>query len=395
MARLPTLASVGVESFPNMSDTQHKADWGTRRKGGTFVVHFSGSWVNGVARPNPEMLHLDIEFEKELKELHLEADHLDGWDSTLLVAVRQLCDWAEARGLATRLDGMPQGVQNLMELSRAVPENKQLDEEAPDDFLSNLGEYSLTAYKGLHGYFEFLGQLVIDMFAFLRGRGQFRAKDFLTILQAAGAQALPIVSLLSFLTGLIIAFIGVIQLQKFAADIYVADLVGLAITRELGAVMAGVIMAGRTGAAFAAQIGSMQVNEEVDALSTFGISPMQFLVVPRVLALVLMMPLICACADFVGIIGGMVVAVMISEVSILQYCNQIQIAVDLNDLGTGLFKSAVFGLIIALAGCYRGLNCGRDASSVGQAATSAVVTSITWIVVADAIFAVMFHILGI
>ncbi len=378
-----------------MNDTQQQADWGTRRKGRAFVVHFSGLWINGVPKPSPDALYLDLECEKELQTIHLEADHLSGWDSSLLVAVRQLCDWAEARGLQARLDGMPQGVQNLLELSRAVPENKQLGEEAPDDFLSNMGARTLDAYRGLNSYFEFLGQLLINLFAFICGRRQLRSKDFLTILQAAGAQALPIVALLSFLTGLIIAFIGVIQLKKFAADIYVADLVGLAITRELGAVMTGIIMAGRTGAAFAAQIGSMQVNEEVDALTVFGISPMQFLVVPRVLALVLMMPLVCACADFVAILGGMVVAVSISEVSVLQYCNQTQLAVDLSDLTVGLFKSAVFGCIIALAGCYRGLNCGRDASSVGQATTSAVVTSITWIVIADAIFAVMFHILGI
>lgn len=378
-----------------MTDTTHKADWGTRRKGGTFVVHFSGSWVHGQGKPDPDLLHADIEAEAELKTLHLEADHLTGWDSSLLVTVRQLCDWAESRGLRVRLEGMPDGVRNLIELSQAVPENKQVDTCEPDDFLSGMGEGALAAYRGVNGYFDFLGQLCIDLFAFLRGRGQLRRKDFLLLLQATGAQAVPIVSLLSFLTGLIIAFIGVIQLQKFAADIYVADLVGLATTRELGAVMAGVIMAGRTGAAFAAQIGSMQVNEEVDALTTFGISPMQFLVVPRVLALILMMPLLCACADFVAILGGMVVAVMISDVSMLQYGNQVQAAVGLNDLFVGLSKSVVFGLIIALAGCYRGLNCGRDASSVGRAATSAVVTSITWIVVADAIFAVMFHILGI
>jgi len=378
-----------------MSDTTHKADWGTRREGGQLVVYFSGAWVNDAPKPSVETLHADIVAEPDLQTLHLDSDQLTGWDSTLLVAVRQLCGWAEARGLRTRLDGLPEGVQNLIALSRAVPENKQLDDESPDDFLSNMGERTLAAYHGLNGYFEFLGLLIIDLFTFFRGRGRVRGKDFLLLLQAAGAQALPIVALLSFLMGLIIAFIGVIQLQKFAADIFVADLVGLAITRELGAVMAGVIMAGRTGAAFAAQIGSMQVNEEVDALTTFGISPMQFLVVPRVIVMILMMPLLCACADFVGIIGGMVVAVMISDVSVLQYCNQIQAAVDLNDLSVGLFKSAVFGLIIALAGCYRGLNCGRDASSVGQAATSAVVTSITWIVVADAIFAVMFHILGI
>ncbi|MDQ8193840.1 ABC transporter permease [Coraliomargarita sp. SDUM461004] len=372
-----------------------KADWATRRKRGVFVVHFSGTWTNENVKPDMEALYADIELEANLAELHLEADHLSGWDSSLLVMVRRLCDWAETHGLQTRLDGMPAGVQNLIQLSRAVPENKQVEDVLAEDFLSRVGLQTLAAYRGLNGYFEFLGQLFIDLFALLRGKGRVRAKDFLMILQSTGAQAVPIVSLLSFLTGLIIAFIGVIQLQKFAADIYVADLVGLATTRELGAVMAGVIMAGRTGASFAAQIGSMQVNEEVDALTTFGISPMQFLVVPRVLALVLMMPLLCACADFVSIAGGMVVAVAISDVSVLQYFSQIQLAVGLNDLAVGIFKSAVFGLIIALAGCYRGLNCGRDASSVGQAATSAVVTSITWIVVADAIFAVMFHILNI
>lgn len=378
-----------------MTDMTKKADWSSRRKGDAFVVHFSGSWVNGQPKPDMHLLHADIEAEPELHTLHLEADHLVGWDSSLLIVVRQLCEWAESQGLSTHLEGMPDGVRNLIVLSRAVPENKQTQDTCPDDFLSTIGETALAAYRGLDGYFAFLGQLCIDLFAFIRGRGKLRSKDFLLILQAAGAQAVPIVSLLSFLTGLIIAFIGVIQLQKFAADIYVADLVGLAVTRELGAVMAGVIMAGRTGAAFAAQIGSMQVNEEVDALTTFGISPMQFLVVPRVLALIFMMPLLCVCADFVAMAGGMVVAVTISDVSVLQYCHQIQVAVELSDLFVGIFKSVIFGLIIALAGCYRGLNCGRDASSVGQAATSAVVTSITWIVVADAIFAVMFHILGV
>jgi phospholipid/cholesterol/gamma-HCH transport system permease protein len=378
-----------------MSEPQQKADWSTCRNAGDLFVCFSGEWLSSADRPELESLQTKIEAEPGLTCLYLEAEDLLEWDSSLLILVRQLCDWAESRGLKTRLDAMPSGVQNLIALSRAVPENTQIDEEAPSGFLVDVGECSLAAYRGLNGYFEFLGQLCLDLLAFLCGRGRLRTKDFLQLLQATGAQAVPIVSLLSFLTGLIIAFIGVIQLQKFAADIYVADLVGLATTRELGAVMAGVIMAGRTGAAFAAQIGSMQVNEEVDALTTFGISPMQFLVVPRVLALIIMMPLLCAGADLVAILGGMVVAVAISDVSVLQYCNQIQAAVGLSDLWVGLFKSGVFGFIIALAGCYRGLNCGRDASSVGLAATSAVVTAITGIVIADAIFAVMFHLLGI
>lgn len=378
-----------------MSDTTPLADWSTARERDYFVVNFSGDWGSESAQSDLDALHADIESEAGLASIHLEADDLLLWDSTLLVAVRRLCEWGEARGLEMRLDGMPNGVQNLIALSRLVPRNEQAETAMSPGFLTEIGERAISSYRGLNGYFQFLGQLCLDLLEFVRGRGRLRGKDFLVILQDTGVNAVPIVSLLCFLTGLIIAFIGVIQLQKFAADIFVADLVGLAITRELGAVMAGVIMAGRTGAAFAAQIGSMQVNEEVDALTTFGISPMQFLVVPRVIALVLMMPLLCACADFVGIIGGMVVAVSISDVSVLQYCNQIQAAVSLNDLGVGIFKSVIFGIIIALAGCYRGLNCGSDASSVGLAATSAVVTSITWIVVADAIFAVMFHLLGI
>ena len=378
-----------------MTESRQQPGLQARHEGDFFVLQLSGCWSNESPRPVLDTQYEKIEHAQGIKALHFEADELSTWDSSLLVAVRQICDWAEARELDVRLDGLPEGVCRLVELSQAVPENEQVGEPAPDDFLTSMGQQALAGYRGVGGYVEFLGQLCIDLLSFVRGRGRIRLKDFLLVLQDCGAQALPIVGLLSFLTGLIIAFIGVIQLQKFAADIYVADLVGLAITRELGAVMAGVIMAGRTGAAFAAQIGSMQVNEEVDALTTFGISPVQFLVVPRVIALVLMMPLLCACADLVAMLGGMVVAITISDVTMLQYSNQIQAAVGLSDVLVGIFKSAVFGVIIALAGCYRGLNCGQDASSVGRAATSAVVTSITWIVIADAIFAVMFHLLGI
>lgn len=294
-----------------------------------------------------------------------------------------------------RLGDLPDGLRNLIELSLAVPEEPKSARSEASGWLAELGERVWRIFSGLDRYAAFLGELLIDLFAFVRGKAKIRKDDFFYIVQTTGPQALPIVSLLSFLTGLIIAFIGVIQLQKFAADIYVADLVGLATTRELGAVMAGVIMAGRTGAAFAAQLGSMRVNEEIDALSTFGISPMQFLVLPRVLALMIMMPLLCACANLVAILGGMVVAIAISDVSATQYIYQIDNAVGLPDLFVGIFKSAVFGIIIAVAGCFRGLNCGKDATAVGLAATSAVVTAITWIVVADAIFAVLFHILGI
>lgn len=389
------MASIGLQTARFMDTNERTAKWTLHREGASCVVSFSGAWLRSQSRPSAETLVKAIESEGALEVVDFQADEITDWDTTLPILVRNICDHFDDRKVSIRINGLPDGVRNLIELSRAVAENTQTETQSTEDFLERVGKKGVDLYQGVDGYFSFIGQLFIDLGAFARGRGRLRRKDFLGLLQDTGGQAVPIVSLLSFLTGLIIAFIGVIQLQKFAADIYVADLVGLAVTRELGAVMAGVIMAGRTGAAFAARIGSMRVNQEIDALTTFGISPMQFLVLPRVLALMLMMPLLCACANFVAIIGGMVVAVAISDVSIIQYANQVQAAVGLNDLFVGIFKSGVFGLIIAVAGCYRGLNCGNDAGAVGQAATAAVVTGITWIVVADACFAVMFHLLGV
>ncbi len=203
-------------------------------------------------------------------------------------------------------------------------------------------------------------------------------------MQECSAQALPIVGLISFLTGLILAFVGAVQLRQFGAGIYVANLVAVAMAREMGAIMTGVIMAGRTGAAFAAQIGSMKVSEEIDALRTLAISPMDFLVAPRVLALLCMMPLLCLYSIFIGILGGAVVGTSILNLSWIQYWNQTLGAMTLVDIGTGVFKSAIFGVIVALTGCQRGISCGSNASAVGNAATSAVVLAITWIVASDA-----------
>ena len=199
----------------------------------------------------------------------------------------------------------------------------------------------------------------------------------------------------AFLLGLILAFIGAVQLMMFGAQIYVADLVGIAMVRVMGAVMAGIIMAGRTGAAFAAQLGTMQVNEEIDALETLGISPMEFLVLPRMLALALMMPLLCLYADFMGVLGGFIVGVTMLDLNVMEYYNQTRAAIHLNNLWIGLFQSAVFGVLVALAGCLRGMQCGRSASAVGDAATSAVVTGIVSIVVATAVITVLCNVLGI
>jgi phospholipid/cholesterol/gamma-HCH transport system permease protein len=220
-------------------------------------------------------------------------------------------------------------------------------------------------------------------------------KNLLPFLQQTGANALPIVALISALVGLIVAFVSVVQLERFGASIYVADLVSLAMTREMGCLMTGVIMAGRTGAAFAASIGSMQANEELDALQTFGINRVHYLVLPRLIALALMMPLLCMFADLIGIAGGMISALPFTKGGVVQYLVQTKKALTVIDVLIGLAKSAVFGMIIGGIGCYRGMRCGRNAAAVGEATTSAVVQGITWIIAADALFAVLCTALGI
>src|SRR5438034_799283 len=227
------------------------------------------------------------------------------------------------------------------------------------------------------------------------GQATFRARDLALVVQECGPQALPIVTLINFLVGLIIAFVGAVELQKFGATIYVADLVAIATVRELGCIMTGIIMAGRTGSGFAAQLGTMNVNQEIEAFVTMGVPPMDFLVLPRMLALCLMMPLLGLYADLIGILGGATVAVGMLAQSPTQYWEETRHAIGFMSIGLGIGKSLVFGVLIALAGCLRGMKCGRDAAAVGQAATSAVVLAIVWIIGTDGILAVICNVVGI
>jgi phospholipid/cholesterol/gamma-HCH transport system permease protein len=214
-------------------------------------------------------------------------------------------------------------------------------------------------------------------------------------MQEVGAQALPIISLISFLVGVILAFMGAIQLTQFGAQIFVANLVGIGMAREMAAMMVGIILAGRTGAAFAAQLGTMQVNEEIDALATLGFPPMEFLVLPRMLALILMTPLLCVYANLMGILGGALIGVAVLDLPPIAWFQQTQGAIRLTDFAGGLVKSAVYGVVVAIVGCLRGLQCGRSSAAVGVATTSAVVTSIVFIVVSMAILTVVYNVLGI
>ncbi len=310
-----------------------------------------------------------------------------------LLRVVRVCN---SKALVCSTRDLPLSAQRLLELSLSVPERTGARRTTHNDsFFVNVGQGAIFILETIRDWFAFTGELLVEVLNFLRGRARVPVRDIWQTLDQCGPSALPIITLISSLVGVILAFIGAQQLRQFGATIYVANLVGVGMLREMGAVMAGVIMAGRTGAAFAAQLGTMQVNEEIDALKTFGFSPVQYLVIPRVLALVVMMPLLCLYADGLGILGGALVSALTLDISLIQYYHQTVSAVHLTDVWLGVSKSVVFGVLVALAGCLAGMRCGRSASAVGTAVTTAVVSGIVSIVLADAVFAVITEVLGI
>ena len=241
----------------------------------------------------------------------------------------------------------------------------------------------------------FLGQVLISAFEAATGRTRFRLKDLGRVTADCSARAVPIVTVVNVLVGAILAFVGAVQLVKFGAGIYVADLVGIAVAREMAAIITAVVMAGRTGAAFAAELATMQANEEVDALEVLGLDAVDFLVLPRVLALLAMMPLLYVYGCITGLIGGMLVAAGMLDISAAAYMDRTVLSLSWSHLGLGMAKSVVFGGLIGLIGCYSGLYADRNAEGVGVATTNAVVLSIVGIIVLDAVFAVCANALNI
>jgi phospholipid/cholesterol/gamma-HCH transport system permease protein len=362
----------------------------------TLLVRLMGNWTIGQKLPSGAEVQRQVESDPAIKQITFDTGELSDWDSGLLSFLIKIINLCSAKNITANREGLPEGVRKLIELAFAVPEREGARKKAVrDPLLTRIGAASIEAGQASVATLNFIGEAFLAFLKFLVGKARFQRSDLMLTIQQCGVQALPIVSLISLLVGLIFAFIGAVQLMMFGAQIFVADLVAIAMTRVMGAVMVGVIMAGRTGAAFAAQIGTMQVNEEIDALQTLGISPMEFLVLPRMLALILMMPLLCVYADLMGILGGFIVGVSMLDISSIQYFNQTIKAMNLYHFFIGIVHAIVFGVLVALAGCLRGIQCGRSASAVGQATTSAVVTSIVAIVIATAIITVVCNILGI
>ena len=362
---------------------------------GAVTLHLSGPWSLQGSLPRAREIESQLPAAGQPATLRFEAGELGTWDTSLLTFLISVDKLAKARGMEIDRAGLPAGIGRLLDLATAVPERqgaRRSDTSVP--WLERVGSATIASAKATTDMIDFIGEAMIAFGRLFTGRARFRVSDLMMIIQDCGASALGIVTLISILVGLILGFVGAIQLELFGAQIFVADLVGIATVREMGAMMTAIIMAGRTGAAFAAQLGTMQVNEEIDALATLGLSPMEFLVLPRMLALILMMPLLCIYADLMGILGGATVGIGMLHLSPTLYFNETQHAIALKDIAVGIFKAGVFGVLIALSGCLRGMQCGRSSAAVGLAATSAVVTGIVFIIVSDAILTVVYDVIG-
>lgn len=360
-----------------------------------LLLHLKGEWTRAAEIPDIGLVQQALQ-DRTVNCLVFDLTELGSWDSMLIIFLRQLKSLAEGQSVTFNQDMLPQNLQGLLRLSYAVPERQgaRRHQSAPG-LLTRVGNLTISFFQDAWSLLDFVGEVVLVFIRFLFGKASYSKRDLFLFIQETGFEALPIVSLISLLIGMILAFVGAYQLANFGAEIYVADLVAIGMTREMGAVMAGIIMAGRTGAAFAAQLGSMQVNEEIDALKTLGISPMEYLVLPRMLALMLMMPLLVVYADVVGVLGGMLVGVLMFDLTLTQYINQSLDSIGLASILIGIGKGALFGLLIASAGCFQGIRSGRSAAAVGQATTSAVVMSIVSIVVADSVVTIITTLLGI
>lgn len=331
-----------------------------------------------------------------ITSIELSGDNIVAWDSRIMVAITDVWKIAKQRNLRLGLTGLPDGIQGLLRLSQAVPpRGERSSAKTTTNFLENIGNAFIDTKRSLSDANIFLGLALLSLWQFIRGKARFQRSDIWHFIEVTGPQALPIVGLINVLLGIILGFMGAVQLRQFGAEIYVADLVALGQTREIAPMMTAIVMAGRTGAAYAAQLGTMQVNEEIDALKTFGFSPMNFLVLPRMLALALMFPVLVLYADALGIFGGYIVGVGVLDISTAEYIEKTRGAIGMGDISLGLVKGSIFGILVAITGCMHGMQSGRSASAVGDAATKAVVSGIIAIIVMTAVFAVLTNILNI
>jgi phospholipid/cholesterol/gamma-HCH transport system permease protein len=374
------------------------AAWRIDRLDDTALLTLSGDWLVGGSglRALADLPRLRVEVGR-CAMLRFETSGLGRWDSALVALIRALQAAGDGdRGLDLDLSGLPMSAQRLLALA-AADHGVGTGGDAPTRRSAawRIGTATLRGWSEAVAAAELLGQTLLSVVPALRGRLRARASDVVALMRESGSGALGIIAVVNGLVGAILAFVGAVQLQRFGASIYVANLVGVAVIREMAPIMTAIVMAGRTGGAYAAHIATMQGNEEIDALKTFGISPFDFLVLPRILALVTMMPLLYVYGCAVGLFGGYVVGVATLDLTPSAFLVELQNAVAGREFAIGLVKSVTFGALIALAGCHIGLRAGRSAADVGRAATSAVVAGIIGVIALDAVYAACTDAFGI
>ncbi|HET8711457.1 MAG TPA: ABC transporter permease [Spongiibacteraceae bacterium] len=303
------------------------------------------------------------------------------WDSACMTRLFLCARYCADHNIALDISALPDGIRKLLAVATAVKPQAHL--VAKPSLRDQWRAAGATLHSEISDFLGFVGGVTLAFLNWLRGRANMRARDFWYFFEQCGAQALGIVALISVLVGMILAYLGSVQLRQFGAEVYIANLVALGAVREMGALMTAVIMAGRTGAAYAAQLGAMQANEEIDAITTLGISPLEYLVLPRMLALIIAMPLLCIFSDVLCLVGGALVATGM-DVSSIAFIHQARGAVGFDDIASGIIKGFVFAILIGTAGCQAGMRSGRSADAVGRATTRAVVNAIVYLVIADA-----------
>lgn len=364
----------------------------TNCSGGSCIITLKGDWsINGMVPENELSQARSAVQNDSVRTLVLRAEGLGEWDGLLLGFVADLERAARQRKLAIEED-LPESLKKLIRLAFAVERREGSEKvKQEDSFLVRLGGSALGIPERMHDFLVFLGDIAFSVGRLIHGKAAMRKQDLIDAMYECSLKSFGIVAITNLLFGLILAFVGAVQLSNFGAQIYVAGLVGIGMLRVMGAVMVGIVMSGRIGASYAALIGTMQVNEEVDALETMGISPTDFLVLPRMLALIIMVPLLTIFADLMGMIGGFLVGITILDLAPMQYLHSTLNMVQFKHGLAGLVYATVYGIVIAVFGCYHGIQCKRSAQGVGQATTTAVVHSLVGIIVTTAIITVIFN----
>jgi phospholipid/cholesterol/gamma-HCH transport system permease protein len=331
----------------------------------------------------------------DVSAVHLDLSNVASIDGGAMALVVQTKWDLQARGTTCDFVGARGSVETIRELYEGESAADPRPAQRPVSALSQIGQGTFNALLEAQLVLAFLGSLVLELLGILRKPRTGNWREIPSLMNRTGADAVPIVVLINFLLGLVLAFQAAVQLKQFGANIFVADLVGLSITRELGPLMTAIIICGRSGAAFAAELGTMKVSEEVDALRTMGFGPLRFLVVPRMLALLLVMPILTLLGDLVGMLGGLLVGILSLDLTVRGYLTETGKALGVWDVMQGLVKCGVFGVAIGLIACQQGLSTSGGAEGVGRRTTSAVVVTLFAIILVDAGFTFLFHALRV